>query len=374
MNRTLFSAALAAFAVVVSTATPALSAPSHEQNMAYVAALYRDVLQRSPGYDGLGAWVPGLDNGSKSRVDVAREFIKSDEYRRIRVRDMFSAYMHRGMTDADLANFVRNGGSLRSLRVSLLASQEYFSLHGSNARGWLNGLFRDMLGRSPGYGGVETWVQQINQGKNRTEIVNEIYGSPEALGRIVDSLYGAFLKRAADPSGKAQNVQAMQRGTTEEDIAAGLLTTAEYYNRNQTGNGIIGNPPFGFGGNNNNGNYGLQQGDSAQFVNQNVPNGMIAGQTYYVSVTMRNTGRTQWDPNSYALNVYPDGTPTWSTIAIAMPAPVNPGNAVTFTFNVIAPQSPGTYDFRWQLRRAGVGFFGDVTQDISVTVSAGRTF
>ena len=101
---------------------------------------------------------------------------------------------------------------------------------------------------------------------------------------------------------------------------------------------------------------------------------MIAGQTYYVSVSMRNTGRTQWDPNSYALNVYPDGTPTWSTIAIPMPAPVNPGNAVTFTFNVIAPQSPGTYDFRWQLRRAGFGFFGDVTQDLSVTVSAGRTY
>src|ERR1700674_5371474 len=122
MNRTLFSAALAALAVVF-TAIPALSAPSHEQNMAYVAALYRDVLQRSPGYDGLAAWVPGLDSGSKSRVDVAREFIKSDEYRRLRVRDMFSAYMHRGMTDADLANFVRNGGLRAHPRGEVLALQ-----------------------------------------------------------------------------------------------------------------------------------------------------------------------------------------------------------------------------------------------------------
>jgi Ig-like domain from next to BRCA1 gene/Domain of unknown function (DUF4214) len=381
MNRILPAAVAAAFSLTLwlgLSASPALCAATNQQNTAYVSALYRDVLQRSAGYDGLNAWVPGLDNGSKTFAEVARSFITSTEYHQIRVRDMFSAYLHRGIDDYSLSNYVKSGGSLRSMRISILTSQEYYSLHGSNGQGYVTALYQDLLGRTPRYGDAQTWVNMMNNGHSRADVASGIYASPEGYGRVIDSLYGAFLKRAADAPGKAQNLQMMERGVTEEDIAVGLLTSAEYVNRVQAGNGNGynggyngGQPPFG-GNNNNNNQY--NQRDSAQFVGQNVPASMVSGQSYYISVTLRNTGSTQWDPNTYVLSVYPDGTPTWSVLAVTLPAPVNPGNAVTFTFNVIAPQSPGQYDFRWQLRRNGVGFFGDVTQDAQITVNAARSY
>jgi len=117
--------------------------------------------------------------------------------------------------------------------------------------------------------------------------------------------------------------------------------------------------------------------DDAAFVDQEVPTTMVAGQTYSVRVTMRNTGSSTWtaaDPNPHRLGSQnPQDNMTWGMNRVPMEAgaTVTPGQTKAFSWNVTAPSTPGTYDFQWQMRQSGVGWFGDRTTNVSVTVHDG---
>ena len=114
------------------------------------------------------------------------------------------------------------------------------------------------------------------------------------------------------------------------------------------------------------------QSNNAAFVSQNVPGTMIAGQRYSVSVTMKNTGTSTWSAaNGYGLglNNPRDGTP-WGTSRAALTASVAPGAQHTFTYNVTAPATPGTYNFQWKMLWEGIEWFGDSAPNLAVNVTA----
>jgi hypothetical protein len=108
---------------------------------------------------------------------------------------------------------------------------------------------------------------------------------------------------------------------------------------------------------------------AAQFISQSVPDSMYPGGTYSVSVTMRNNGTT-WSPGVYFLGSQsPAGNLTWGMSRVPLPQAVEPGQEVTFTFNVIAPSPPSIYAFQWQMLQDGVGYFGDATPLVNVEVA-----
>lgn len=109
---------------------------------------------------------------------------------------------------------------------------------------------------------------------------------------------------------------------------------------------------------------------SANFIAQSVPNIMLPGQTYSVSITMQNVGPTTWTAGqSYRLGPQPDNA-LWGTPRVTVPHDVPPNGTVTFNFNVTAPATPGNYGFQWRMLQEGVQWFGDVTDKIAVTVLA----
>jgi microsomal dipeptidase-like Zn-dependent dipeptidase len=90
---------------------------------------------------------------------------------------------------------------------------------------------------------------------------------------------------------------------------------------------------------------------TSRIVAASLPEQMVAGQRYDVSVTLRNTGPTSWSPApEYALGLQ---TPQDSLILgrnrIPLPRDLAPGDQVTFDFNVTAPSTTGTYTFTWQM-------------------------
>jgi hypothetical protein len=111
----------------------------------------------------------------------------------------------------------------------------------------------------------------------------------------------------------------------------------------------------------------------AQFVAQTVPSVMVHGQSYNVSVTMKNTGNATWFLKQYKLGSQntQDNT-TWGFGRVLLNA--NPIEAVfsnetkTFNFTVTAPSAPGIYNFQWQMLREGVAWFGQKTPNVSITV------
>ncbi len=110
--------------------------------------------------------------------------------------------------------------------------------------------------------------------------------------------------------------------------------------------------------------------DSAQFISQNVPLEMVAGEEYTVSVTMKNTGSSIWPVSgNWKLGSQPGGDTTWGmTRVLVSGSDVAPDGEHTFTWTVTAPPSAGDYNFQWRMVDESVCWFGDLTQNVAVTV------
>jgi hypothetical protein len=112
------------------------------------------------------------------------------------------------------------------------------------------------------------------------------------------------------------------------------------------------------------------QVDNAAYLSQSTPGVMIPGQSYGVSVSMKNTGSNTWSKGSYSLkliNVNESTAKTWGVSSIDVNSTVSPGNEVVFNFTIIAPVE-GSYNLQWQMAN-GNAFFGEPTINAPVRVS-----
>lgn len=113
----------------------------------------------------------------------------------------------------------------------------------------------------------------------------------------------------------------------------------------------------------------LSWSNNAEFVSQSVRTTMYAGESYNVSVTMRNTGNTTWPANSVIKlgSQNPQDNMTWGWNRVPLTQSVPPGGLVTFDFMVSAP-GPGKWNFQWRMVQEGVEWFGAFTPNVVVTV------
>jgi hypothetical protein len=105
---------------------------------------------------------------------------------------------------------------------------------------------------------------------------------------------------------------------------------------------------------------------NSEFVSQSVPATMQAGHVYPVSITLKNTGNTNWGSEGYKLGSQnPADNTRWGLARVLLNSNpseiVLPGQTKTFTFNVTAPSPPGSYPFQWQVLQEGVAWFGATT-------------
>ena len=117
----------------------------------------------------------------------------------------------------------------------------------------------------------------------------------------------------------------------------------------------------------------LQPFQKARFVAQSVSSTLIAGHTATVSVTMKNIGSTTWSSTgAYRLGAQnPQDNTTWGSHRMFLEVPtVPPGAQATFHLNVTAPAAPGQYSFQWQMVQEAVQWFGDLTPDTVISVTA----
>lgn len=111
--------------------------------------------------------------------------------------------------------------------------------------------------------------------------------------------------------------------------------------------------------------------NGAQFVSQSVPNPMVRGQSYSVTVRLKNTGDTTWSSaQDYKLGIRNQvGESAWGVSRVPVSGSVAPGATATFGFNVTAPSTSGSYNFQWRMQQGASGF-GSTTPNVSVAVSS----
>lgn len=118
-------------------------------NRAIVAGLYREILGRAPSQDEVVAWSRRLDSGTRPTV-LVRELSRSLEARTVAINRLYQSYLRRPATSTELARHLRalrSGRTLATIRLDLLASEEYFRERGGSQRlGFVEALYQDLRG------------------------------------------------------------------------------------------------------------------------------------------------------------------------------------------------------------------------------------
>lgn len=110
-------------------------------------------------------------------------------------------------------------------------------------------------------------------------------------------------------------------------------------------------------------------GPFAGFIDQNIPETMVGGQPYAVSVTFRNTGDDPWftDQGFTIAASDPAVAAVWGAPCAGLPTRVMPDDEVTFTIMLTAPIAPGSYPPSFRIQQTGTAF-GGVSTPVSVNV------
>lgn len=112
----------------------------------------------------------------------------------------------------------------------------------------------------------------------------------------------------------------------------------------------------------------------SQFVSQTVPATLQPSQAFGVNIKFLNTGSKVLDGTNgiYLRSQNPPQNGTWGgdLVPIFLP-PVAPGAELDLTFIAFAPRISGTYNFQWQLYNDGVGFFGQMSENVRIVVGDG---
>jgi parallel beta-helix repeat protein len=115
--------------------------------------------------------------------------------------------------------------------------------------------------------------------------------------------------------------------------------------------------------------------NNASFYTQSVPTAMVTGETRSVAITLQNTGTTSWtEAAHYRLGTQnPQDNTLWtgaSRVLLGAGESIFAGSFKTFTFNITAPATPGTYNFQWRMVQEGVEWFGAFTPNVAISVTA----
>lgn len=121
--------------------------------------------------------------------------------------------------------------------------------------------------------------------------------------------------------------------------------------------------------------FGYHDNSGAECSIVTAPNVVPTGSAFTATFSLKNTGSIPWVPGTgmgpgYKLmSMSPFDNGRWGTGRIQLPVTVNPGQTVTVTANLTAPQTPGSYPFDWEMGDEDVARFGQACRK-TITVSS----
>lgn len=113
----------------------------------------------------------------------------------------------------------------------------------------------------------------------------------------------------------------------------------------------------------------------AQFIAQNIPTNVPAGQSFSATIKWDNAGSQTWNGTGFRMvSQNPLNNTTWGGDSVNLAGFNIPyGQRLDLTFTAQAPQTPGTYNFQWQLFQEGTGLFGQPSVNFQITVTGDST-
>ena len=198
----------------------------------YVRSAYGLFLGRDASDGDVSRWSGRVAAGD--RADLTRALATSREWSGTRVNELYQSVLGRDAEPSGLRGWVdaiRRGTQLEYVAAAIYGSPERYAISGSSARGYVEGLYRDVLDRPADAGGRDYWVRLLDRGtRTRTQVAAGFYGSLESRTDRVHALYQEILGRAPDPTGLAHWTRRLTR-MGDVVLASTLATSTEYWNR-----------------------------------------------------------------------------------------------------------------------------------------------
>ena len=108
--------------------------------------------------------------------------------------------------------------------------------------------------------------------------------------------------------------------------------------------------------------------NNSQFISQVVPSPVNYTEVFSVSITFKNTGTSTWkSSDKYSLGSQnPQDNIIWGINRVALPNDVAPGNEVTFTTDLTAPEYGNA--LQWRMVQDGVEWFGEYSDIYPIAI------
>jgi hypothetical protein len=166
-------------------------------------------------------------------LPVACDLTHSDEYYTGVITTAYQRYLGRGPDNTGLASWLvqmRHGLTDEHLEAGFIGSGEYIQSHGGAGTGWVQGMYQDLLGRTPAQAEVDHWLQVLGSDVSTVEVAYGFAASGEREGQRVSADYLQYLRRTPAQAEVAGWVSAFESGAkTNEDVIAGFVGSAEYF-------------------------------------------------------------------------------------------------------------------------------------------------
>jgi glucose/arabinose dehydrogenase len=199
-----------------------------------VDAIYRDLFARAPSQAMRDAAVAALSAGVDATT-LALSLIATPERRRRLVDEAYARLLGRAATPAERDAGTRTllaGRPYETFLAGLAGTRGYLNRTGRSARGFINGVYGDFLGRAPSRREFLMAARfGLGSSVRRRILVRRLLRGDEARGRLVDGLYTSLLNRPAQPAERAALVSGLRTDLNRDLIEAMLLGSPEYRGR-----------------------------------------------------------------------------------------------------------------------------------------------
>jgi uncharacterized repeat protein (TIGR01451 family) len=163
---------------------------------------------------------------------VANALTHSDEFFTNLVIQDYMQLLHRTPSAGEVTPWVsllKEGVSDEQVLAGFTSSAEYYSQAGGTDQGWLDALYRDVLGRSADAAGETNWLQVLATGASRFKIALAFANSVEHESRVIGADYQRYLGRNANAAEVAGWVNTFQHGMSDERVAAAFVASDEFF-------------------------------------------------------------------------------------------------------------------------------------------------
>jgi len=207
----------------------------HGGDVAWVKAIFADLLDREPTTDELYRWNGVLASGTSKRA-IELQFLRSDEFRTRRINEIYQDVLGRPADPDGAAYWL---GEVKAGRIDVdwlptffYASDEFYASVGNNPTAYVKAVYQAVLGRPTDPEGLAYWVK-VFPSIGRQSVLNAIFNSLESSQRRVEAMYQMILGRMPDLAGRDYWAQLLP-SIGDNEVRSLLVESQEYATRAAT--------------------------------------------------------------------------------------------------------------------------------------------